>query len=223
MKVVAKFRRFINDNEAVFANNATLLRCVFRSVAKSIKVFIRSSFALLMLTGSVEKMNKSFFSPPLSSCFVPLSPHFLPPFLAAQLRVPFLLVLEMDVGLPGEGDSSINALCCQINTSFTKPSDELFSDPSLPTNGPPTCAVPPVLPPPATMQGKRRINGSVNILGFFAARAQLSLYLSLFSHFFLGSAGAFSPLSSPSVSGDADANADADADAEWPPANTLRG
>uniref|UniRef100_A0A3Q0QVZ1 Numb-like protein n=1 Tax=Amphilophus citrinellus TaxID=61819 RepID=A0A3Q0QVZ1_AMPCI len=45
---------------------------------------------------------------------------------------------EMDMGLPGEGDSSINALCCQINTSFTKPSDELFSNPSMSANGPPT-------------------------------------------------------------------------------------
>ncbi|XP_035535630.1 numb-like protein isoform X2 [Morone saxatilis] len=60
---------------------------------------------------------------------------------------------EMDMGLPGEGDSSINALCCQINTSFTKPSDELFSNPSLSANGPPTCTVPPALPPPpAPMQ-----------------------------------------------------------------------
>ncbi|XP_004562826.1 numb-like protein isoform X2 [Maylandia zebra] len=60
---------------------------------------------------------------------------------------------EMDMGLPGEGDSSINALCSQINTSFTKPSDELFSNPSLSANGPPTGTVPPVLPPPpAPMQ-----------------------------------------------------------------------
>nr|XP_046245080.1 numb-like protein isoform X2 [Scatophagus argus] len=60
---------------------------------------------------------------------------------------------EMDMGLPGEGDSSINALCCQINTSFTKPSDELFSNPSLSANGPPACTMPPVLPPPpAAMQ-----------------------------------------------------------------------
>uniref|UniRef100_A0A3Q3BEC7 Numb-like protein n=1 Tax=Kryptolebias marmoratus TaxID=37003 RepID=A0A3Q3BEC7_KRYMA len=43
-------------------------------------------------------------------------------------------VLEMDMGLPGEGDSSINALCCQINASFTKPSDELFSNPSMSTS-----------------------------------------------------------------------------------------
>ncbi|GAA6229302.1 numb-like protein [Lates japonicus] len=60
---------------------------------------------------------------------------------------------EMDMGLPGEGDSSINALCSQINTSFTKPSDELFSNPSMSANGPPACTVPPVLPPPpAPMQ-----------------------------------------------------------------------
>ncbi|KAK5610306.1 hypothetical protein CRENBAI_007256 [Crenichthys baileyi] len=55
---------------------------------------------------------------------------------------------EMDMGLPCEGDSSINALCCQINTSFAKPSDELFSNPSMSANCPPTCTVPPVLPPP---------------------------------------------------------------------------
>ncbi|XP_074536123.1 numb-like protein isoform X2 [Halichoeres trimaculatus] len=53
---------------------------------------------------------------------------------------------EMDMGLPGEGDSSINALCGQINASLTKPSDELFSNPSA--NGPPACTVPPILPPP---------------------------------------------------------------------------
>ncbi|XP_030007341.1 numb-like protein isoform X1 [Sphaeramia orbicularis] len=57
-------------------------------------------------------------------------------------------VPEMEMGLPGEGDSSINALCCQINTSFNKPSDELFSNPNSSANGPPTCTVPPVLPPP---------------------------------------------------------------------------
>uniref|UniRef100_A0A4W6DNK2 Numb-like protein n=1 Tax=Lates calcarifer TaxID=8187 RepID=A0A4W6DNK2_LATCA len=51
---------------------------------------------------------------------------------------------EMDMGLPGEGDSSINALCSQINTSFTKPSDELFSNPSMSANGPPACTVPPM-------------------------------------------------------------------------------
>ncbi|XP_029963958.1 numb-like protein isoform X2 [Salarias fasciatus] len=55
---------------------------------------------------------------------------------------------DMDLGYPGEGDSSINALCSQINTSFTKPSDELFINPSMSANGPPDCTVPPVLPPP---------------------------------------------------------------------------
>ncbi|XP_038129097.1 numb-like protein isoform X2 [Cyprinodon tularosa] len=55
---------------------------------------------------------------------------------------------EMDMGLPLEGDSCINALCSQINTSFAKPSDELFSNPSMSANCPPTCTVPPILPPP---------------------------------------------------------------------------
>ncbi|XP_029699495.1 numb-like protein isoform X1 [Takifugu rubripes] len=60
---------------------------------------------------------------------------------------------DMDMGLPGDGDGSINALCCQINASFTKPSDELFSNASLSVNGPPACTVPPILPrPPAPMQ-----------------------------------------------------------------------
>lgn len=60
----------------------------------------------------------------------------------------------MDVGLPGDGDTSINALCCQINSSFTKPSDELFGEPPLPAS-----AVPPVLPPPpAPLQGNDHIN-----------------------------------------------------------------
>uniref|UniRef100_A0A3Q4AWN6 PID domain-containing protein n=1 Tax=Mola mola TaxID=94237 RepID=A0A3Q4AWN6_MOLML len=53
-------------------------------------------------------------------------------------------VPEMDMGLQGEGDGSINALCCQINNSFTKPSDELFSNPSLSANGPPASTVPPM-------------------------------------------------------------------------------
>ncbi|KAM6931802.1 numb-like protein [Lycodopsis pacificus] len=61
---------------------------------------------------------------------------------------------EMDMGLPCEGDCGINALCSQINNSFTNPSDELFSDPSLPANGPPACIAPPALPPPpGPMQG----------------------------------------------------------------------
>nr|XP_054590668.1 numb-like protein isoform X3 [Nothobranchius furzeri] len=55
---------------------------------------------------------------------------------------------EMDGCLPCEGDSSINALCSQINASFTKPSDELFSSPSLSANDLPPCTAPPILPPP---------------------------------------------------------------------------
>ncbi|CAJ1066164.1 numb-like protein isoform X1 [Xyrichtys novacula] len=55
---------------------------------------------------------------------------------------------EMDMGLPGEGDGCINALCGQMNSSLTKPSDELFSNPPMSANGPPTCTVPPILPPP---------------------------------------------------------------------------
>uniref|UniRef100_A0A1A7YEP1 Numb homolog-like n=2 Tax=Iconisemion striatum TaxID=60296 RepID=A0A1A7YEP1_9TELE len=55
---------------------------------------------------------------------------------------------EMDMCLPCEGDSSINALCSQINASFTKPSDELFSNPSFSANDPPPCTAPPILPPP---------------------------------------------------------------------------
>uniref|UniRef100_A0A8C2X4S9 NUMB like endocytic adaptor protein n=1 Tax=Cyclopterus lumpus TaxID=8103 RepID=A0A8C2X4S9_CYCLU len=51
-------------------------------------------------------------------------------------------------------DCGINALCSQINSSFTDPSEELFSNPPLPANGPPTCTVPPALPPPpAPVQG----------------------------------------------------------------------
>lgn len=141
---------------------------VFGSVAKSIKVVICSIFMLLMLTGSVAKMNKWFCSvflffcssilsyPSSSSRLHSLVSHLLPS--PPNLVAPSLLVPEMDMGLPGE-DSSVNALCCQINSSFTKPSDELFSDPSLSTNGPPACTVPPVLPPPpAPMQGKHGIN-----------------------------------------------------------------
>lgn len=67
----------------------------------------------------------------------------------------------MDMGLPGDEDGGINALCYQINASFTKPSDELFSNASLSVNGPPTCSVPPILPPPpAPMQGECPINSN---------------------------------------------------------------
>ncbi|XP_068441299.1 numb-like protein isoform X2 [Clinocottus analis] len=61
---------------------------------------------------------------------------------------------DVDMGLACEEDYSVNALCSQINNSFTNPSEELFSDPPLPANGPPTCTVPPALPPPpGPMQG----------------------------------------------------------------------
>ncbi|KAJ7990203.1 hypothetical protein DPEC_G00297880 [Dallia pectoralis] len=53
-------------------------------------------------------------------------------------------VPEMDLSVCGEADSSINALCSQINQSFTRPSEELFCDPS--TNGLPTCTAPPANP-----------------------------------------------------------------------------
>ncbi|XP_023689278.2 numb-like protein isoform X1 [Paramormyrops kingsleyae] len=51
-------------------------------------------------------------------------------------------VPEMDPSLGAEADS-INALCSQINTSFAKPSDELFA-----ANGTPACPAPPAIPPP---------------------------------------------------------------------------
>ncbi|KAM9801161.1 numb-like protein [Neosynchiropus ocellatus] len=62
-------------------------------------------------------------------------------------------VLEMDMGLAC-GDSSINALCSQINNSFTRPSEEIYSNPCSLAGAPPPCSVPPILPPPpAPMQG----------------------------------------------------------------------
>lgn len=67
----------------------------------------------------------------------------------------------MDVVLPGDGDTSINALCCQINSSFTKPSDELFCEPPLPPSGVLAGAVPPVLPPPPSqLQGNGHVHAS---------------------------------------------------------------
>ncbi|KAJ3590046.1 hypothetical protein NHX12_008003 [Muraenolepis orangiensis] len=61
-------------------------------------------------------------------------------------------VLEMDLGLSDEPDCSINALCSQINTSFTKPgSDQFFCPPPGSSNGLPGCAVAPP-PPPAPGQ-----------------------------------------------------------------------
>lgn len=128
----------------------------------------------LILTGSVTRMIKRFFlallfvcpSAQSSSSPIPSHHHFsLFSDPASPLCVLFLLVPEMEMGLPCEGDSSINALCCQINNSFTKPSDELFSNPTLAANGPPTCTVPPVLPPPpASVQGKHQINSDIDFL-----------------------------------------------------------
>ncbi|KAL0972779.1 hypothetical protein UPYG_G00194640 [Umbra pygmaea] len=61
-------------------------------------------------------------------------------------------VPEMDLSVCGEADSSINALCSQINQSFTKTSEELYSNHTA--NGLPTCTVPPAIPPPpAPLQG----------------------------------------------------------------------
>ncbi|KAK0154811.1 Protein numb [Merluccius polli] len=57
-------------------------------------------------------------------------------------------LLEMDMGLSDEPDCNINALCSQINTSFTKPPDEFFSHPPSSSNGLPACTAPPALPPP---------------------------------------------------------------------------
>ncbi|XP_063061566.1 numb-like protein isoform X2 [Engraulis encrasicolus] len=54
-------------------------------------------------------------------------------------------VPEMDLTVSGE-DGSINALCSQINSSFTKPSEELCAKPS--TNGLPVSSMPPIIPPP---------------------------------------------------------------------------
>uniref|UniRef100_A0A4W5R5D0 Numb-like protein n=1 Tax=Hucho hucho TaxID=62062 RepID=A0A4W5R5D0_9TELE len=70
-------------------------------------------------------------------------------------------VPEMDLSVCGEADSSINALCSQINHSFTRPSEELFSNPT--PNGLPAStsswvqAEPPVQsPPPVVHSGHRR-------------------------------------------------------------------
>ncbi|KAJ8383665.1 hypothetical protein AAFF_G00216360 [Aldrovandia affinis] len=57
---------------------------------------------------------------------------------------------EMESTLLAEADS-INALCTQINSSFTRSSEDPFSNTS--TNGIPACTVPPAIPPPpAPMQ-----------------------------------------------------------------------
>ncbi|KAJ8403764.1 hypothetical protein AAFF_G00346320 [Aldrovandia affinis] len=58
-------------------------------------------------------------------------------------------VPEMDMAVSGEADS-INALCSQINTSFTKPSDDLFA--TATANGIPACTAPPAIPLPPMPQ-----------------------------------------------------------------------
>ena len=61
-------------------------------------------------------------------------------------------VPEMDLSVAGEADS-INALCSQINSSFTKPSEDLCAKAT--SNGLPACTVPPAIPPPpAPLQGE---------------------------------------------------------------------
>ncbi|XP_033832507.1 LOW QUALITY PROTEIN: sodium/glucose cotransporter 2 [Periophthalmus magnuspinnatus] len=64
---------------------------------------------------------------------------------------------NLDVGVACDADSGINALCSQINSSFTKPSEEIFIAPppsssssssSAAVNGAPPCTIPPLLPPP---------------------------------------------------------------------------
>lgn len=197
-----------------------------------------------MLTGSVTWINEYFFSlflfvcpftqsssSPIHLFFLIVFPYcvvflfFLTSPLCLPLCFPFFLLPEMDMGLPDEGDS-INALCSQINSSFTKPSDELFSNPSMVANGPPTCTVPPVLPPPpAPMQGKKDRIRSIVILTFFKLWTTtvrkllhfLNILLYLSSHFYLGAARAYTQLSSWNFC------SDADADAERAQAHTLWG
>ncbi|XP_060799228.1 numb-like protein isoform X3 [Neoarius graeffei] len=58
-------------------------------------------------------------------------------------------VPEMDLSVAAEADS-INALCSQINSSFTKPSEDLSGQAT--SNGMPACSVPPAIPPPPVPQ-----------------------------------------------------------------------
>ncbi|KAK5868296.1 hypothetical protein PBY51_009323 [Eleginops maclovinus] len=61
---------------------------------------------------------------------------------------------DMDMGMQDEDDGTINALCSQINNSFSNPAEEIFHNPSFSSNGPPACTVPPALPPPpGSLQG----------------------------------------------------------------------
>ncbi|XP_051963022.1 numb-like protein isoform X2 [Xyrauchen texanus] len=58
-------------------------------------------------------------------------------------------VPEMDLSVAGEADS-INALCSQINSSFTKPSEDLCAKAT--SNCLPVCSAPPAIPPPPAPQ-----------------------------------------------------------------------
>lgn len=59
---------------------------------------------------------------------------------------------EMDLSVAREPDS-INALCSQINNSFTNPSEDLCAKAT--NNCSPACSAPPAIPPPpAPLQGK---------------------------------------------------------------------
>ncbi|KAI5625493.1 numb-like protein isoform X1 [Silurus asotus] len=58
-------------------------------------------------------------------------------------------VPEVDLSVAAEADS-INALCSQINSSFTKPLEDLGGQAS--NNGMPACSVPPAIPPPPVPQ-----------------------------------------------------------------------
>lgn len=134
-------------------------------------------------------------------CLLSYFPYFLLLFICRSSSSPPLCVppLEMDMGLPGEGEGRINALCCQINASFTKPSDELYSNSSLAANGAPSCTVPPVLPPPpAPVQGKRQINTNIDDCIF--SKDYIVTCIHSTSSSFLGASGAAAPLSSSSFS-----------------------
>ncbi|XP_053363893.1 numb-like protein isoform X2 [Clarias gariepinus] len=58
-------------------------------------------------------------------------------------------VPEMDLSVAAEADG-INALCSQINSSFTKPSEDLSGQAT--SNGMPACSIPPAIPPPPVPQ-----------------------------------------------------------------------
>lgn len=69
-------------------------------------------------------------------------------------------VAEMDLSVAAEADS-INALCSQINSSFTKPSED-FSGQAT-SNGLPACSIPPAIPPPPVPQGQGETHNIISI------------------------------------------------------------